>query len=468
MKLIKYFILAGLFTMIPFSGMAEKTNRTSLVYIIPIHEMIEPALVYVLHRQIGDAKAAEANAIIFTMDTPGGSVFAAEEIIHMIFDIDVPTYAFVESSAISAGALIAMAGDHIYMSPGSKIGDAMPYQGSPMGGAANTSDRMNEKMETYVAGLARTTAQRNGHNSEVAEAMVRPAYELKIGEEIICPEGQLLTLTNIEAEKQYGEEQKPLLSAGTVDNLEDLLSRLGLENAEVVTTEIAFMEKLGRLIPPIAPLLLMLGLLGIYIEIKTPGLGLPGLLGGLCLAVFFWGHHIAGLTGMGDVLIFALGIALLMVEILIIPGFGLTGILGMVLMMVGIFMAMVKHYPSEPLIPSLPKLELPIRNMSITIIGTALGGIALTKFLPKTSIFKHLSLAGTIDKEHGYNSAASLDQYIGQTGRTTSSLRPSGTAILGDIRLDVITDGGYIDNNKSVKVVRINGNHVFVEEINHA
>lgn len=452
--------------MLALPGFASADNKADdLVYIIPIQEMIEPALTYVLARQVNEGTAAGADAFIFTMDTPGGAVGAAEDIIDLISDIGVPTYTFVERNAISAGALIALATEQIYMAPGSKIGDAMPYQSSPLGGAAETPERMNEKIESYVGSLARTTAQRNGHNPNVAMAMVRPDYELVIGDEVVSPAGQLLTLTNIEAEKIYGEESQPLLSTGTVADMDELLKLLGFESARVVRTETSLMERLGRLIPPIGPLLLMAGLLGIYIEVRTPGLGLPGLLGGVCLVVFFWGHHIAGLAGLEDVVIFGLGVVLLMLELFVIPGFGVAGILGIALMMGGIFMAMVDHLPTAPSMPIMPSLIIPIRNMAITIIGTALGAILLGKFLPKSPIFKRLALEDSTSHAAGYSSSSDWEEYVGRTGTCTSALRPSGTARFDDERLDVIAEGEFIAADTKVKIVAVKGNHLYVEPV---
>jgi membrane-bound serine protease (ClpP class) len=446
-------------------ALAENPEQDSLVYSIPIHEMIEPALTYVLSRQVDEGLAAGADAFIFTMDTPGGAVGAAEDIIELISDIDVPTYTFVERNAISAGALIALATDAIYMAPGSKIGDAMPFQANPLGGAAETPERINEKIESYVASLARTTAQRHGHNPDVAMAMVRPDYELVIDGKVVSPKGQLLTLTNAEAEELYGSDPKPLLSAGTVVDEQELLKLLGLEKARVVHTEISLMERVGRLIPPVGPLLLMLGLLGIYVEMRTPGIGLPGLLGGICLVIFFWGHHIAGLAGLEDVVIFGLGVLLLMIELLLIPGFGIAGILGILLMLAGIFMAMIDHLPTAPGLPIMPRLELPLRNMAITIIGTAVGALLLGRFLPKSSLFRRLALADSTSRGAGYSSSQDLSEHIGKTGVATCALRPSGTARFGDERLDVIAAGEFIATGTEIRIVAVKGNHLQVEPL---
>lgn len=450
-------------SLFPARVSAASTNRSALVHIIPIREMIEPALVYVLERQVGEAEEAGADAIIFAMDTPGGAVGAAEEIISLIADVDAPTYTYVESSAISAGALIALATDQIYMAPGSKIGDAMPYQGSPMGGAAETPERINKKMESYVAGIARSTAQRNGHNPQVAEAMVVPGYELKIGDETISPEGQLLTLTNVEAARKYGPDQNPLLSSGTIDSLEQLLPRLGYENAGTYRARTSFLERLGRMIPPIASILLMAGMLGMYIELKTPGLGLPGLLGGICLLIFFWGHHIAGLAGLEDLLLFGVGVVLLMLEIFVIPGFGIAGVLGIICMVAGIFLAMAGEMPEEIPLPTLQRLEGPLIKMAIAIIGTGLGGMILGRYLPQSSIYKKLSLEESTSQEKGYSSANNMQEFLGKTGISTSALRPSGMARFDNKKLDVIAKGEFIGANENIKVVDIKGNHLYVQ-----
>ena len=293
-----------------------------VVYTIPIRGMIEPALLYVIRRGVQEAEDVNAKAIIFVMDTPGGTLQAASDIVRTIQKIKVPTYTFVEKDAFSAGAIIAMATKHIYMAPGTVIGDAMPIMMTPWGGVQEMPEDIKEKAVSAVAALIRSAAEEGGHNKELAEKMVRREIEFKIGDEVISPAGQLLTLTNVEAERKFGKDKKPLLSEGTVKDVNELLKTVGLEGASVKELEVTAIERVARFIAALAPLFLIVGLLGLYIEFKMQGAIIPGAIGVLCLAIFFWGHHIAGLAGMEDILIFLLGMALLLIELLFIPGFG--------------------------------------------------------------------------------------------------------------------------------------------------
>jgi membrane-bound serine protease (ClpP class) len=150
---------------------------------MPIKEMIEPSLIYILGRGINEAEELGADAVVFVMDTPGGRVDTTEEIIRLIEKIKVPTYTFVEHNAISAGAIIALSTDYIYMAPGSKIGDAMPIIASPQGGMQSLGDAEREKIESYVDSLIRGIAQRKGRPEDLASAMVRRSVEYKIGDD---------------------------------------------------------------------------------------------------------------------------------------------------------------------------------------------------------------------------------------------------------------------------------------------
>jgi membrane-bound serine protease (ClpP class) len=308
---------------------AEPTGRDQLVYILPIRGAIEPALLYVVRRGLAEANTKGANAIVFPMDTPGGAVNVTETMIDLIARAEVPTYTFVEHNAISAGAIIALATDHIYMAPGSKIGDAMPILMSPGGGIQPLPDAEREKIMSYVDTLVRGIAQRKGRDENMASAMVRPEIEYVVDGEVISKEGQLLTLTNLEAERRFGEEQTPLLSEGTFDTLEEMLEAIGFALAQRVELEVTLAERIARFLQVIGPLLMMIGFLGLYLEFQSPGFGVPGTVGVICLLLFFAGHHIAGLAGNEDILLFILGVTLILVEVFVLPGFGVIGITGL-------------------------------------------------------------------------------------------------------------------------------------------
>lgn len=435
-----------------------------IVYVVPIRGMIEPALLYVIRRGVTEAQAAKAHAIIFVMDTPGGTLNAASDIVKLIQKVPIQTYTLVENHGFSAGALIALATKHIYMAPGSVIGDAMPIMVSPLGGAQEMPEDIKEKMVSAVSALARSAAETSGHNPDLAEKMVRREIALVIDGEEISPAGQLLTLTNKEAERRT-RGGRHLLSEGTVEDVNGLLARLELRGATVRELEVTTAERVARFIAMLAPLFLMGGLLGIYIEIKTPGFGVPGILGIICLAIFFWGHHIAGLAGLEDVVIFLVGVVLLLIEILVIPGFGVVGVAGMFLMLWAIMKAMIQHAPGMPWYPSWPDLQAPILKLSVALVGSAVVAAFIGRWLPRSKTFGRLILQKSTARREGYAASEDTRPLIGLFGTTFTALRPAGSAIFGERKIDVVTKGEYIPGGTRIRIVESHGSRIIVEAV---
>lgn len=446
----------------------DPSSKPGKVYIIPIHDVIDTALVYVIRRGINEAEEEGAEAIIFDMDTPGGRVDSAEEILNMLRGLKVPTYTLVNPNAISAGAIIAMATDHIYMTPGSKIGDAMPIMLGLTGEVQPMPESVEEKSVSYVAAMIRAAAQHRGHDPQLAEAMVRRDSEYKIGDEVISKKGRLLTLTNKDAERLVGPQQKPLLSLGTVENLDALLEKIGKTKCERVELVVSSAEEIARFIESISIILLGLGLLGLYIEFKTPGFGLPGILGIACLAIWFWGSNIAGLSGMEEVAIFILGLLFLMAELFVTPGVIVPGIIGTVLIVIAIMMAMIQHYPGEPWYPTLPKITFSFSRLFLSLLVSVGGFAILAAFLPKTPAFRNLILDTATSRTDGYTATPDSSSLVGQQGITETQLHPAGAAWFGELRLNVLTRGDFYEAGESVTIVEAKGNRIVVERTKKA
>jgi membrane-bound serine protease (ClpP class) len=432
------------------------------VYVISIDGPIESALHYILRRGVTEAESTDADAIVCKMDTPGGTLEAARDIVNLVENISVPTYTFVEEEAFSAGAIIAMATKNIFMAPGSVIGDAMPIMG---GSTEDMPENLQEKMVSATSALMRSAAEQGGHDPQLAEAMVRREIEFKIGDEIIAAEGVLLTLTDREAARIVGDATTPLLSAGTAKDVEDMLEQVGLGDAEVIYLEVTGVEQIARFIKAISPLLMMAGLLGIYAEIKTPGIGIAGVAGLICLAIFFWGHHIAGLAGAEELLLIVIGIGFLAAEIFVIPGFGIAGVLGLLMIMTGLLTAMVQRYPGGSFVVPWSSLEGPLAVLGSSLIGATIGAIVLTRYLPQSRLFKPLRLDTSMTAAGGYVASSSTKDLVGLRGTTLSPLRPSGSARFGDRKLDVITTGQFVDSGQDVRIVESHGSRVLVEPI---
>lgn len=435
--------------------------KPPVVYIIPIKNTIEPALLYVVRRGVDEAVRSNAKAIVFEMDTPGGAVGAAEDIIEVITRTDIPTYTFVEKDAYSAGAIIALATRHIYMAPGSVIGAATPMLMSPMGGIQEMPGDVQEKMTSAVAAMVRSAAEQGGHDKELAEAMVRADMEYSVNGQMISEKGRLLTLTNEEASQRVGEDQHPLLSEGTVKDIDALLETIGLPKAEKRVLEVTAAERLARWIAGIAPILMIIGLGGLWLELKTPGFGIFGITGVTCLLLFFFGHHIAGLAGMEDVLLFAVGLTLLAVEIFITPGFGFMGISGLLLIFLSLMNAMIEHMPGQwrPASFSPESLSFPLMKVTISFFGALALVLIAGKFLPKTKLFNSLTL-DVVSPEPETDTSL-----VGLEGIAHSDLRPGGTAYFGERKLDVITLGNYVPCNTPLRIVEVHGNRIIVEDI---
>ncbi len=464
MKAFLLLLASLVFSVPPLRADPPALAPSAPVYVIPIRGQIEGALLYVIRRGIAEAEQQNASAIVLVMDTPGGTLDAASDIVRSIQAAKPPVYTFVEKDAFSAGAIIALASRGIYMAPGSVIGDALPIMMSPIGGVQEMPESIEEKAVSAVAALVRSAAQNAGHDPELAEKMVRRELEYKIGDEVISPPGRLLTLTAEEAARP-GKEGKPLLSAGTAADIPAVLEQLSLAGHPVVEMQITSTEKLARMIAAAAPILMIIGFLGIYIEIKTPGFGLPGILGAACLALFFWGHHIAGLAGMEDLILFVAGILLLLVEIFLLPGFGFAGIFGLALILVSLVGAMVRIIPgSGSWLPVWADLQVPIFKTGIALVGTGAGALLLGRFLPRSRLFGRLTLSTATAASEGYTAAPDTSPLIGKTGVTVNQLHPAGTIRIGEDRFDVVTSGEFIDAGVPVQIIEAHGSRIVVQK----
>jgi membrane-bound serine protease (ClpP class) len=451
-------LLAALF----FAGSAgycfAESGGKPLVYRIPIKDQIEPALLYVVRRGVTEAKKEKADAVIFVMDTPGGGVKEAREIISLIGQIDVPVYTFVEKDAYSAGAIIALATPHIYMAPGSVIGAATPLMMSPFGGVEQMPEAVEEKMTSAVAALVRAAAEQGGHDPRLGEAMVRRELGYTAGTNVLSKAGELLTLTASEAEG--------ILSEGTVRDVTAMLEKAGLPDAEIKTLEVTPAERIARFIAALAPLLLMIGLGGIYLEIKTPGFGLPGITGASALALFFFGHHLAGLAGMEDVVIFIIGTALILIEVFVTPGFGVPGVAGIALILFSLLNAMSWQLPGQ-FWPSLSDstLQHALSNLALGATGTVVLGFLAGKYLPESRVIRPLVLGQRTDKAGGFTAAHDHSELLGKEGVAEMNLHPAGRALFGSDRINVITRGEFIEKGSNVRVIEAHGSRIVVEKI---
>lgn len=479
-------LLAGLISavVVPTAALSAEatTNAAKKVYILPIRADIMPPLVYLVRRGVKEAMEAKADLLVLDMETNGGRVDTTREIISILNEFKGDTVTFVNKDAFSAGAFIAVATKKIYMAPESVIGAAAPIIMSPGGdGVEKMPDTYEKKMTSAVKAMVRATAEKHGHNIAVIEAMIDKTRGLVLtnvtesatNSVVISKEGDILTLTNTEAEKEYGNPPKRLLSSGTVKDMDALLAQLGYSTATQHRVNPTGMEQIGSWLNMISPLLLIVGIAGIYVEFKTPGFGLPGIVGVTAFALYFLGGYVAGLSGAEWVVVFVLGLTLVFVELFVYQGTVMIGLLGATLMLAAIVMAMVDLYPATtpgflPAMPTFDKFDLPLQNLFIATFG---GGLAIwlaSLILPKTSLYRAVISQSASGMQTEARMEAQKKSRHGQIGVTTSVLRPGGKAQFGEEILDVVSQGDMLPKGTSVRIVGSSGSESIVEAMKEA
>ncbi|AWE06797.1 hypothetical protein DCE79_05020 [Lysinibacillus sp. 2017] len=407
------------------------------VYEITIDNEIEMGLHQYLKRGFEEAKENNAQAIVLNMHTPGGAINAAVDIGKLIDETNIPVVAFINTNAISAGAYIALHADQIYMMPSATMGSAAPIKTS--------GDTAGDKVESYWLAemTAAATNSGGGRDPIYAQAMVVKTDNLP---KLSTPPGQLLTLTADDALKVGYSE-------GTVSSMEELLKVLKFEDAEVLTVEQTFSEKLARFItnPIVVPILLSIASIGLVVELYSPGFGISGTMGLASLGLFFFGHLVAGFAGYETFIIFVIGLILVVAEFFV-PG-GIVGILGGILILGSILFAGQSFVHMA-------------YSILIAMIIAGIGMVILMKFFgKKLHMFNRLVLKDATTTEEGYVSNANRIDLIGKQGISLTPLRPAGTVVVDNERIDVVTEGGYVDAGKTVEVIKVEGSRIVVREL---
>ena len=479
-------------------GQAQEQEAESAaqkkVYVVPVRDDIMPPILYVIRRGVKEAMAAKAVCLILDMETNGGRVDITEEIFDIIGKFKGETVTYVNKDAYSAGAFIAVATQKIYMAPQSVIGAAAPIMMGPTGGVAEMPSTLEVKINSAIRAKIRTQAEKNGYAKDVIEAMVDKTKKLERDDKVLCAEGDILTLTNLEAEAKYGEAKTPLLSSGTVeateeelakgfDSIDALIIELGYAGAQRVDVQPLGVEQLGTWINAISPLLLLIGIIGLYIEFKTAGFGVFGAIGIAALVVYFFGGYVSGLAGIEWVGIFVVGVALVAVELFLLPGTIFIGLIGVVCMFVALVMGMTDLYPNMPWFPAgegeggggvvpqvegidfvMPDFSRPIRDLLIAFALSVPIIWALAKYLPHTALFAAFTSSAASGVESVAAVAAEVESRLGQAGTSTTPLNPGGKAMFGDALCNVITQGEMIAAGTPVKVIGHRGSDLLVIE----
>jgi membrane-bound serine protease (ClpP class) len=418
-----------------------------IVYVAPIEGIIDLGLAPFVERVLDEATRAKADAVILEINTFGGRVDAAVIIRDALLRARVPTVAFVNKRAISAGALISLAAEKIVMADGGTIGAATPVQ---VGAPGNAAKPVDEKSVSYMRKEFRATAESRKRPPLVAEAMVDP--------DVVIPgvieKGKLLTLTTTEALKLKVADTR-------ADSLDAVLEYIKLPGAEVRRPTVNWAEQLVRFFthPVLSSVLMTIGILGIIVELRTPGFGVPGAIGIASLGLFFWGHWLVRLAGWEEILLVTLGLVLLALEIFVIPGFGVAGVVGIIALLGGLALSLVGAGATAALV------IWAVGRVALSLLIAIAVSLILLRLLPRLPYGRSLVLDTGLDARAGYASAPEGDlKWVGKRGTAGTPLRPAGIALFEGERVDVVSQGEYIAADAPIEVVRVDGNRIVVRQ----
>ena len=463
-------------------GETRLESYAGKIVVIPIgmESLIRKTKFEFIQRIIKKAEEDKASAIIFDLNTPGGIAWYTEEImLSDLQNLSLPTYSYVNPKAMSAGALIAIATDYIYMHEPSTIGAAAPV----MGNGQDIPESMLKKVLSDIVSTADNVARLKGHDPAIAKAFIDTKAELTFEVPVITNEGSLsyvnafapdsendlLVLNAWEATQVING--KKIFAEGVASSLEDLVQKAKLQGKIVTAKPLGF-ELVGDWIVKLAPWLLLFGIAGAYMELKVPGFGIPGFLSLICFALFFFGHNVAGyMAGFEAIGVFALGLILILLELFVFPGLLVFGLLGVVCIVGSLIYSMV-----DPLNlnwdGSVNFSELgvllgdPITNVLIAFIGAFVIALFLMRYLSSMPMTRWMVLDEVQSHGPALNSSDNEDgggTLIGVMGTAATDLRPSGSVVIYDKRVDVISSGAFISAGSAIIVTKHEGSKVVVE-----
>ncbi len=430
---------------------------SDVVYRVPIEGTIDLGLPPFIQRTLEDAESNEATAVIFDINTFGGRVDAATQIKDAILGADILTIAFINRRAISAGALISLSCEKIYMTGGGLIGAATAVD--------MTGKKGSEKVISFMREEMASTAEKRGRSKEIARGMVDEELtftHLVIGGDSIKvddiegrKDGKLISLTTEQALKYK-------IADGTAENMEALLDSLGYSSVQTIETTENWSEAIVRFLtnPVVASLLTTFGFLGILFELQSPGWGIPGFVGLACLILSLSASYIAQLATMSDMLFVLTGLALILLEVLVIPGFGIAGLGGIGLMIYGLYLLLLPDIPVGEEV-----LGQAMDGFLIGLVGAVIGLVLLAKLMIKTKFWEQLTAPDTQKKEDGYSNTLGWESLQGETGIADTDLHPSGWVRVKDQRIFVVSEGEFIEEGKEIKILSVDGNRVLVREL---
>ena len=442
-RINNFIILLLLF--ISASSIAQ-SDRVQKVYKFNIKEEIAPPVWRTTKNAFKEAREINADLILIHMNTYGGTLDAADSIRTIILESEIPVYVFIDNNAASAGALISIACDRIYMRSGANIGAAtvVDQSGKPL----------PDKYQSYMRSLMRSTAEAKGRNPDIAQAMVGS----KINIENVIDTGSVLTLTADEAiENHYCE--------GKAENINEVLKLAGIDNYVITEQTITALDRtIGFLIKPyISGILIVIIIAGIYFEFQSPGLGFPSVAAIAAALLYFAPLYLEGLAENWEIVLFIVGLVLVAIEIFAIPGFGFIGISGIILIVAGLTLSMVDSIILDGQLVNFTKLYEAFFTVVTAIFLSIVSSIWFSKKLFTSTIFGHLALDSTQQHEDGFSTSDDkYKQMIERLGIARTNLRPAGKIQIDDKYFDATALNGFIEKGTKVRVVKYETAQLFV------
>ncbi len=442
-NILKVFVL---FILPLFNIVADNDEKKILLG--KIDDNIDPRTNRYSKLLLDEASKDEYDIVVIEMDTYGGAVNDADDIRTRILDFEKPIYVWINKDAASAGALISIACDSIYMSSGASIGAATVVTGD----GAQAPD----KYQSYMRSIMRSTAEAKGRDPKIAEAMV----DEDISVDSISMEGKVITFSTKEAMK-FG------FCDAELNSVEEILERQGIEKFDIVPFELGSAEGIISffLNPIVSSILILLILGGLYFELQTPGIGFPIIASITALILYLVPYYLNGVAENWEIILFFVGVILIVIEVFIIPGFGVFGVLGLFTSIGSLILIMLNNdmfdftfVLSKDLVSSSLSVLISVLSFLLLII---FGGFKITD----TKAFKRIALEETQDTSKGFISQKYSNDLVGKKGKSFSVLRPSGKIILSDKVYDASTSGEFIEKNKNIIVINNEGSSLKVKEV---
>lgn len=442
----KLLLLLFLSATIPFTTIAQ--NEKKKVMVMEIKAEIDTRMARYVRLALDHAEETKADIIIVDMDTFGGGLSDAKEIVDWIMDVKIPVWVFIDSDAASAGALISIACDSIYMAPGATIGAATVVDAT--GGAAP------DKYQSYMRSIMRSTAETNGRDPRIAEGMV----DERVVVDSVKQAGKVITFTTAEAIQNGYCEAK-------VESIEEILKRNKIENYELDTFKLGMSEKIIAIFlnPFISGILILVIMGGIYFELQTPGVGFPILAATIALVLYLVPYYLNGLAEYWEIIALFVGVLLIIAEVFIIPGFGVAGIAGITLTVLSMVLIMLNNdFFNFEFVPLGD-----IMMAAFATIGGITGGILLLLFggarLTNTKAFQRIALNDTQDVKDGYSVNTFNKNLLNKRGTAYTILRPSGKVMIDDQIYDAFTRGDFVEKGDTIEVIGTEGVTLKVKKV---